>query len=179
MTPHLSRPERLVRTRLVGLVIAVSHPSYAQQADDLTNDESTIVYEAGFFAEYSPVSVNDMIDRIPGISLALNNRSSNSLGSGGGEILINCQRTTSKSNAGRSQLSRIAADQVDYIKIIRGTSDEMDIRGGGQVINIVLLDAESRSRISTEVNMDRSHDGSLNPDAKLSYTGQTNVLGYF
>ena len=183
MTPRLSRPERLVRTSLLGLAIAVSNPSYAQQADDLTNDESTIVYEAGFFAEYSPVSVNDMIDRIPGISLALNNsnnRSGNSrgLGSGEGEILINGQRTTGKSNEGRSQLSRIAADQVGYIEIIRGTSDEMDIRGGGQVINIVLLDAESRSSISTEVNMDRLHDGTLDPGAKLSYTGQTGALNY-
>jgi len=183
MTRRLSRPEKLIRISLLGLVIAVANQSYAQQADTPTNDESTIVYEADFFAEYSPVSVNDMIDRIPGISLALNNRNngggnSRGLGSGEGEILINGQRTTGKSNEGRSQLSRIAADQVDYIEIIRGTSDDMDIRGGGQVVNVVLLDAESRSSISAEVNMDRLHDGTLDPGAKLSYTGQTGAFNY-
>ena len=116
-----------------------------------------------------------MIDRIPGISLALNGNRNNrgksrGLGSGEGEILINGQRTTGKNNEGRSQLSRIAADQVDYIQIIRGTSDDMDIRGGGQVVNVVLLDAQSRSSISAELNMDRLHDGTVDPGAKLSYT---------
>lgn len=181
MTRRPFRPEKLVRLCLLGLAIAAANQSYAQQADAQASDDSTIVYEADFFIDYSPVSVNDMIDRIPGISLALNNNgggNSRGLGSGEGEILINGQRTTGKSNEGRSQLSRIAADQVDYIEIIRGTSDDMDIRGGGQVVNVVLLDAESRSSISAEVNMDRLHDGTLDPGAKLSYTGQTGAFNY-
>lgn len=182
MTRRLSLPEKLIRLSLLGLAITVANQGFAQQAEPQAADESTIVYEAGFFTQYSPVSVNDMIDRIPGISLALNNNNgggnSRGLGSGEGEILINGQRTTGKNNEGRSQLSRIAADQVDYIEIIRGTSDDMDIRGGGQVVNVVLLDAESRSSISAEVNMDRLHDGTVDPGAKLSYTGQTGAFNY-
>ena len=145
MTRRFSLPEKLIRLSLLGLAIAMANYGYAQQVETQAADESTVVYEAEFFTQYSPVSVNDMIDRIPGISLALNNgnggNNSRGLGSGEGEILINGQRTTGKNNEGRSQLSRIAADQVDYIEIIRGTSDNMDIRGGGQVVNVVLLDA--------------------------------------
>ncbi|MFT7470503.1 MAG: hypothetical protein ACI8XU_000392 [Kiritimatiellia bacterium] len=182
MTRRLSLPEKLIRLSLLGLALAGVNQGFAQQAEPQAVDDSTVVYEADFFTQYSPVSVNDMIDRIPGISLALNNNNgggnSRGLGSGEGEILINGQRTTGKNNAGRSQLSRIAADQVDYIEIIRGTSDEMDIRGGGQVVNVVLLDAESRSSISAEVNMDRLHDDTLDPGAKLSYTGQTGAFNY-
>ncbi|MEX0963539.1 MAG: TonB-dependent receptor [Pseudohongiellaceae bacterium] len=159
-----------------------ANQAFSQQADSESTGDSTVVFDADFFTEYSPVSVNDMIDRIPGISLALNNGGNNGnsrgLGSGEGEILINGQRTTGKNNAGRSQLSRIAADQVDYIQIIRGTSDDMNVRGGGQVVNVVLLDAASRSSISAEVNMDRLHDGTLDPGAKLSYTGQTGAFNY-
>jgi outer membrane receptor for ferrienterochelin and colicins len=182
MTRRFFLPEKLIRLSLLGLAIAVANNGYAQQVEPQAVDESTVVYEADFFTQYSPVSVNDMIDRIPGISLALNNNNgggkSRGLGSGEGEILINGQRTTGKSNAGRSQLSRIAADQVDYIEIIRGTSDEMDIRGGGQVVNVVLLDAQSRSSISAEINMDRLHDGTVDPGAKLSYTGQNGAFNY-
>ena len=183
MRRRLSRPEKFIRLSLLGLAIAGANHGYAQQIDPDVADSSTVVYEAEFFAQYSPVSVNDMIDRIPGVSLALNgnrNNRSNSrgLGSGEGEILINGQRTTGKSNAGRSQLSRIAADQVDYIEIIRGTSDNMDIRGSGQIVNVVLLDAQSRSSISTEINMDLLHDGTLDPGAKLSYAGQTGAFNY-
>ena len=183
MTRRLSLPEKLIRISLLGLAIAGVNQGFAQQAEPQATDESTVVYEAGFFTQYSPVSVNDMIDRIPGISLALNGNRNNrgksrGLGSGEGEILINGQRTTGKNNEGRSQLSRIAADQVDYIQIIRGTSDDMDIRGGGQVVNVVLLDAQSRSSISAELNMDRLHDGTVDPGTKLSYTGQNGAFNY-
>ena len=183
MTRRLSLPEKLIRLSLLGVAIAGVNQGFAQQAEPQAVDESTVVYEAGFFTQYSPVSVNDMIDRIPGISLALNGNRNNrgnsrGLGSGKGEILINGQRTTGKNNEGRSQLSRIAADQVDYIEIIRGTSDDMDIRGGGQVVNVVLLDAQSRSSISAELNMDRLHDGTVDPGAKLSYTGQNGAFNY-
>ena len=183
MTRRLSLPEKLIRLSLLGVAIAGVNQGFAQQAEPQAVDESTVVYEAGFFTQYSPVSVNDMIDRIPGISLALNGNRNNrgksrGLGSGEGEILINGQRTTGKNNEGRSQLSRIAADQVDYIEIIRGTSDDMDIRGGGQVVNVVLLDAQSRSSISAELNMDRLHDGTVDPGAKLSYTGQNGAFNY-
>ena len=34
-------------------------------------DDSTIIYPADYFADFSPVSVSDMINRIPGIGLAM------------------------------------------------------------------------------------------------------------
>jgi hypothetical protein len=140
----------------------------------------SVVYEANYFDEFSPVSANDMISRIPGIGLALNNRGGGGrgLGGGAGEILINGQRITGKSNEGRSQLSRISADDVDYIEIIRGTSEEIDVRGGGQVVNVVLLAAQSRSSIAAEINADRAQDGKLAPGAKLSYSGQAGRFNY-
>ncbi len=165
------------------LLLLAGTPATAQVAGELVaDDSSSVIYDAAFFAEYSPVNVNDMIDRIPGISLAMNNRGSNrgrrGLGAGENEILINGQRQTGKNNEGRNQLSRIAADQVDYIEIIRGTSEEMDIRGGGQVVNVVLLASQSMSTFTAEANMDRYQDGSMGPGAKLSLTGQRGDLNY-
>lgn len=178
-------PRQFVQLSVLGLAIVTASQALAQDEGVETLVEalqdSTVVYEANFFSQYSPVSVNDMIDRIPGIGLALNRRGGGNrrgLGSGANEILINGQRITGKENAGRSQLSRISANQVDYIEIIRGTSDELDIRGGGQVVNIVLLDTPSRSSISAEVNMDRLQDGTIDPGAKLSYSGQTGAFNY-
>ena len=70
-----------------------------------------------------------MLSRIPGIDLALRGGRGRGLGSGAGEILINGQRITGKSNGGRSALARISADQVEHIEIIRGTSTELDVEG--------------------------------------------------
>jgi len=75
-------------------------------------------------------------------------------------------------------LSRIPADQVERIEIIRGTSGDLDVRGATQIINIVLLEAESRSSINYEVNVDHNHDGEIKPGAKLSLSGQRGAFDY-
>ena len=117
------------------------------QIDQIENptDDSTIVYPAAYFADFLPVSANDMISRIPGIGLAMRGGGGGGrgLGSGGGEILINGQRTTGKGNTGADLLSRISADQVQHIEIIRGTSEDMDVRGAGEGVNVVVLDMPS------------------------------------
>ena len=40
----------------------------AQPADQ--NEDSTVTYPAEYFAQFQPYSVNDMLQRIPGINLA-------------------------------------------------------------------------------------------------------------
>ncbi|MBL4582473.1 MAG: TonB-dependent receptor, partial [Gammaproteobacteria bacterium] len=165
--------------------------STSSLAIEPTINDSTVTYPAEFFAQYEPFSVNDMLDRIPGINTARGGggggnggpgSSSGSgrrgLGLGGDQILINGRRTTGKENEGSSQLSRIPANQVQYIEIIRGTSGELDVRGGSQVINIVLIQAETRSSIAYEINADHLHDGELKPGGKVSLTGQRGALDY-
>ena len=166
----------------LGLLVLSAQVS-AEQPQTLpreeVSDDSTIVYESTYFAEFYPVSANDMLNRIPGIGLALRgNRGGRGLGSGAGEVLINGQRTTGKSNEGRSQLSRIAADQVDYIEIIRGTSEELDVRGSGQIVNVVLLDMPSRSSTTVQVRSDLRQDGTMDPGGQFAYSGQTGDFNY-
>lgn len=144
-------------------------------------ENSTVVFEAEFFKQFQPVSVNDMISRIPGIGLALGRGGGGGrrgLGGGGNEILINGQRITGKSNGSREQLRRIAASQVQYIEIIRGTSEEIDVRGGSQVINIVLIESASRSSLAAEINADLIQDGTVAPGGRFSYTGQNGQFNY-
>ncbi|MCG8415171.1 MAG: TonB-dependent receptor plug domain-containing protein [Pseudomonadales bacterium] len=162
------------------LSLALSPQAAAQLSqEENPTDDSTVVYPASYFAEFFPISANDMLNRIPGISLALRgNRGGRGLGSGAGEVLINGQRITGKNNEGRSQLSRIAADQVDYIEIIRGTSEELDVRGSGQVVNVVLLDTPSRSSTTVQLRSDYLQDGTLDPGGQFSYSGQTGDLNY-
>ncbi len=153
----------------------------AQDADEVSSEDnaSTVVYEANYFSEFYPVSANDMLNRIPGIGLALRGGGNGrGLGSGAGEVLINGQRMSGKANEGRSQLSRIAADQVEYIEIIRGSSEGLGVRGGGQVVNVVLLDTPSLSSTTVELRSDITQDGTVDPGGQLSYSGQSGDLNY-
>ncbi|ALO46732.1 TonB-dependent receptor plug domain-containing protein [Pseudohongiella spirulinae] len=145
-----------------------------EQNPDMQDESSTVIYPASFFQPYNPVSVNDMIDRIPGVSIS-NGSSGRGLGSGG-DLLINGQRLAGKDNSPRDQLSRIAAREVERIEIIRGTSGELAVRGSGQVVNIVLQDSGARASTSVEVSSDRHLDHTLQPGASLSHSRQSGNL---
>jgi len=190
-------------------VLLLSVCSFAS-AQDNVGDESTVRYPASYFEEWAPVTAQDMMDRIPGLSSGgfggfggrggfgggfrgppggFSGRGGSSGGSrggsrgfgggsGGNEILINGKRTAGKSNSTSGQLGRITADQVDYIEIIRGTSGELDVRGSGQVINVVLFEQFTSSTTQYEVRAERSSDHSITPSGSLSYSGQRGGLNY-
>jgi outer membrane receptor protein involved in Fe transport len=189
---------RILRLAAPLLLAAISQLASAQ---DSTGDDSTITYPASYFTEYSPVSAQDMLNRIPGASsgnsggggfsrggsggFSGGGRSGGGRGgrgfgggSGGNEILINGKRTAGKNNQTSGQLSRITADQVNYIEIIRGTSGDLDVRGSGQVINVVLFEELSSTSTSYEVNMNRSRDHTVKPSGTLSYSGLTGALSF-
>jgi outer membrane receptor for ferrienterochelin and colicins len=124
-------------TFLLGRLLVVSFLLYCGvvAAQDSAENETTVRYPADFFVQWNPVTVADMIARIPGVSIALegneNRFQQNDRGLGGSEsILINGRRLSGKDNDAAAQLSRISFDQVAYIEIIRGTSSELV--GGAQ-----------------------------------------------
>ena len=152
-----------------GLVPAPDAPA----ADDAVN--STVVYHADYFAPYNPVSANDMLSRIPGLSLG----GGGGRGGGGnrglgtsGNLLINGQRLAGKDNSTQNQLDRIAASEVQRIEIIRDTSGELNVRGAGQVINIVLAEALSRSSTQAELITRLNQDDTLEAGATVSHSRQ-------
>lgn len=177
------------------LLLASFQLAWAQES---LGDDSTITYPASYFAEYEPVTAQDMLDRIPGASSGGGGGFSGGpgggrggppgghggggrgfgSGSGGNQILINGKRTAGKNNQASSQLNRITADQVNYIEIIRGTSGELDVRGSGQVINVVLFEALSSSSISYDMSVNRSLDHTVKPGGTLSYSGQSGGLDF-
>lgn len=176
--------------RLTLLSAALASPALAQ---DLSDDPSTIVYPAGYFAEYAPVTAQDMLDRIPGQESggprggggpggfagnpASGGRGLGS-GSGGTDILVNGKRTAGKNNQTSGLLDRIAADQVREIQLIREASGELDVRGSGQVVNVVLFEELPSTSISYELRAEYIHDDTLNGAASVALSGQSGALDY-
>ena len=183
---------RAIARRFATLFLLLCIPA-ALFAQDNVGEESTIMYPASYFTEFNPVTVQDMLDRIPGVGSATGGSNQNSRGpgqgggnggrglgsgSGGSQVLINGKRTAGKNNQASGQMDRITADQVNYIEIIRGTSGELDVRGSGQIVNVVLFEELSANSLSYEVNMDRYLDHNTQPGGSVSYSGQTGGLNY-
>jgi len=166
---------------LPGVLMAQANSSEREDED------STITYPATYFEQFSPVSVNDMLNQIPGIERVLQadpgsrspGRDQNTRGLGANSpILIDGKRLAGKANEASSQLDRIAAEEVDYIEIIRGTSSDLDVQNAGQMVNIVLKQAQSRSSLSFEAGARHFKDGNVDPEGSLSLTGQRGKLNY-
>ena len=184
--------------KIVGCVFLFSLGS-SISAQDSIGDDSTVRYPAAYFEEWAPVTAQDMMDRIPGLSSGGGSRGGFSSGgrgrggpggggggggrgfgsgSGGSEILINGKRTAGKNNSTGSQLGTITADQVNYFEIIRGTSGELDVRGSGQVVNVVLFEELSSSTIQYEASIEMAEDDTFSPAGNISFSGQRGGFDY-
>jgi hypothetical protein len=147
--------------------------------------DSTVTYGADFFQGSGALTVNDMLDRVPGIEMILQASTTSSVSSDGNrglgatsQILIDGKRMAGKANEARSQLARIPASQVARIEIIRGSSSDLDVQNSNQIVNIVLLEALPTSSLSSEINVTQYSDSTLNPGGSLSLSGQRGPLNY-
>ncbi len=147
--------------------------------------DSTVTYGADFFQGSGALTVNDMLDRVPGIEMILQASTTSSVSSDGNrglgatsQILIDGKRMAGKANEARSQLARIPADQVARIEIIRGSSSNLDVQNSNQIVNIVLLEALPTSSLSSEINVTQYSDSTLNPGGSLSLSGERGRLNY-
>jgi hypothetical protein len=170
------------------LLMVAGHSGYAS-AQDNVGDGSTVIYPASYFVDYRPVTAQDMLNRIPGMSGTGGSSRGPSSGGGasrggrgfgggsGNQILINGKRVAGKNNS-QDLLGRVSADQVLQIEIIRGTSGELDVRGSSQIINVVLFEQMSNANISFQASMDQYSDSESKPGGSLSYSGQSGALNY-
>jgi outer membrane receptor for ferrienterochelin and colicins len=169
------------------ILLVVSSYSASSFSQTTNEEDSSVRYPSSYFAEWAPVTAQDMINRIPGVSSGGGGggggygggRGGRGLGAGGGDqILIDGKRMAGKGNQSRDQLGRISAGQVDYIELIRGTSAELDVRSSGQIINVVLFEALDTDTISYQANSDRYIDGEIVPGGSIAYSGQSGAFNY-
>lgn len=104
-----------------------------------------------YFALYSPVTAIDMVERVPGFSID-DGDDRRGFGATAGNVLINGERPSSKSPVS-AELSRIAAANVERIDLIRGGSGDVDVRGQGQLVNVVLKEGADGAAATYEIEL--------------------------
>jgi len=88
------------------------------------------------FAQFAPRNALDMLSRVPGFAIK-EEADERGLGEATGNVLINGQRISGKSNDVVTELSRIPAANVERIDIVDGAT--LDVPGlSGQVANMIV-----------------------------------------
>jgi outer membrane receptor protein involved in Fe transport len=93
-------------------------------------------FRPDFFAAYSPVSALDMVQRIPGFSISEGD-GRRGFGENAGNVLIDGDRPSIKSDNIFTLLGRIPASQVERIELIEQAGADGDASGQGQIVNVI------------------------------------------
>ena len=122
--------------------MALAPLAFAQEVTSENTVQRT--FTQADFERFAPRTALDMVRQIPGYSLNEGDNGSRGFGQASGNVLINGQRVSGKSNGARDALSRITAENVERIEIVDGAT--LEIPGlSGQVANIITKASEGVS----------------------------------
>ncbi len=110
------------------------------------NDTSPkLVYDEEFFQRFEPISVGDMLKRVPGITFNSDIGEYDvprlrGLDSRYTQVLLNGRPIPGSENDGSIAVDRIPAEIIDRIEIVRSPSSDISSQGIGGTLNIILKD---------------------------------------
>ena len=107
------------------------------QASADAAQKGVIAYPPAFFAAARPSTALDMINRLPGFRLDSGGDVRGFAGAAG-NVLINGERPTSKSENLQDILTRISATAVERVELIRGGAPGIDMQGRTILANVVI-----------------------------------------
>lgn len=137
--------------RMMASAIALTGVAYAQETTppatapapqtEATGTPTTasadrVVYDAAYFAQYNPQNALDMVRQVPGFALD-GGEDRRGFSGAVGNLLIDNLRPSTKSQSVEGILSRIPANQVVRIEVLRGAAVAGDASGQSTLVNIV------------------------------------------
>ena len=177
----------LRRTIICAIVIIVL-PIMASAQNTLNSAQEALPlntkYDESFYRKFDPITLNDILRRIPGTTALLaslnsnNNGANRGFGSDGEQLLIDGKRLSGKSNNVSDQLERIMAKDVDYIELIRGTTSDLDVRTDGLVINVLMKKGQTTSSTVWTAKGGYTDGRDLSPSGVITHSGSNDDLSY-
>ncbi|MEO0464952.1 MAG: TonB-dependent receptor [Pseudomonadota bacterium] len=141
------------------------------------NGSCELTYQTSFFDRYAPVTALDMVRNLPGFSLQDGDQNTRGFGGAAGNILVNGERISSKTEQPSDILSRIPAAEVERIILIRGQAGGVDLAGQTVIANIVRKSAGRSGTWSAGVGLTQP-DTVYRPRGEVSYSGSAGPLQF-
>ncbi|HEY6048340.1 MAG TPA: outer membrane beta-barrel protein [Sphingomicrobium sp.] len=148
----------------------------AAQQPPAAQSSRITTYDAAFFAKYAPRTAYDIVQRIPGFTLDLGannggiNGGADIRGFAGvaGNVVINGQRPSAKSETLDAYLSRIPANRVKRVEVGPGDLFGADYSSKSQVANLILIEGSGGLSGNATVSGERHYTGVITPNATAS-----------
>jgi hypothetical protein len=153
-----------VRSALAAFFLVTSAaPALAQEA----GPGGRTVYQAAYFTGFSPSNALEIVQRVPGFSLDVGSQEVRGFGQAAGNVVINGQRPSSKSDTLETILARIPASRVARVEVGTGDLFGSEFSGKPQVLNLVLT-AEGGLAGTVNATVRRDFSGQITPEGNVS-----------
>jgi hypothetical protein len=125
------------------------------------------VYEAAYFSQFAPSNALQIVERVPGFTLELGDQEVRGFGQAAGNVVINGQRPSSKSDTLETILSRIPASRVARVEVGPGDLFGSEFSGKPVVLNLVTTSAGGLAG-TFNGQLRRTYTGRVEPDVTVS-----------
>lgn len=169
MAVALTRDIRWIRALACGIaspIMAAALIAGPAAAQTVGADGRTL-YEATYFQQYGPSTALDIVQRVPGFTLDSGNQDVRGFGQAAGNLVINGQRPSSKSDNLQTILARIPASRVLRVEIGSGDLFGAEFSGKPQVVNLVMTDTGGLAA-TVEASVRRVFSGRIVPYGNIS-----------
>ncbi len=169
--------------RMMVSALALTGVAYAQTPTTANGEDAApasttsgrVGYDAAYFAQYNPQTALDMVRQTPGFTL---DGGDDRRGFSGavGNLLIDGLRPSTKSQSLEGILSRIPANQVVRLEVLRGAEVAGDASGQSVLLNVVRT--ESAGSGVWEAGFEYTSREVFAPRGELSYSGRVGQVEY-
>lgn len=133
-------------------------------------------YDPAFFKTFQVQTALDMVNRVPGFTLQDVDNVRGFAGSAG-NVLIDGQRPTSKTDSLSDILARMSAGSIERVDLIIGGADGIDMQGQTKIVNIVRK-ASDKPVITFVANSRILTNGWVRPAMRLTYARNDGEKSY-
>lgn len=139
----------------------------AAHAAQTAGPDGRTVYEAAYFTQFAPSNALQIVQRVPGFTLEIGNQEVRGFGQAAGNVVINGQRPSSKSDTLETILARIPASRVARVEVGPGDLFGSEFSGKPVVLNLVTTSAGGLAG-TFNGQLRRTYTGRIEPDVTVS-----------
>ncbi|HYD46308.1 MAG TPA: TonB-dependent receptor plug domain-containing protein, partial [Phenylobacterium sp.] len=152
---------------------------------DRTADVNPVLsYDLNYFQRFEPVSVGEMLKRVPGVTftsdvLEFDGVSMRGLPPGYTQILINGRRAPGGEGDRSFFVDRIPAELVERIEIIRSPRADQPSDGMAGSLNVVLKEGANLEGGLVKLGALINEDGKVRPSGAIAWAGSSGDTSYW
>lgn len=158
------------RVRPLSLLFVAAHVMAA------VPEGGPVRYEAAFFAQFSPRTALDMVRQVPSFTFRETDTEQRGYARAVGNVLIDGERPSAKSQSLEDILGRIPAPQVRWIEVLRGTETRAEAYGDAVLVNVVRTPAAGAG--NWMVGLEDAPGNGPAPNGNVAWSGRVGKLDY-